>query len=344
MVIMMATIHQLTQYLFGLNHQANAARVAWFNYNKNHCEGSTLLTPEVLNRFLCRALTHQYWQNHRTLLATEVFQSLEKFFLRHSEKNSLDFTKIHNPETLQIITVDDLSQWSQICKKYVEMQVNTDTQIESLNDGKRTALILKLFADKTLQVQCFENIAMIQEGELIPLCEDLSLFYEPHLELSPRFIQHISVAPHTTSRFIITQDLRLSGSLIRDHSFQKYDMFTGLELKNCIRVFFPIKKLEQFYINPKTEPYYQELVGQLEKIIAFLKSKNPNCYSLAKSVVDKAKMAADSLYPSDKALPSLINESEKLIGQLFGPKLESVMGSKKWELSNKQEELDSIDT
>lgn len=350
----MATIHQFTQYLFAQNHQANAARFAWFNFCKNHCEGSALFDVNCVNRFISRSLSHPHWQANRAHLAVEINNSLETFLYKKGTSSDRQFFQIENlidVNTIQIVAIENANELNHTIKRFVSREFVKEAQLKVVSDGKKQSFAIKSFADKSLQVQCFDNIMLIKNGELVPLNQDQYLFYDENLELSTRFVHHISIAPYTTVRFVVNNqsDSRLSGSLIKDHTFQKYDVFTAQLLKTLPRVFYPIKRIEQYFIDPKSEPYYIELQTTLERTLLLLKGNHPDGYNLGKNAIEKGKMAIESLYPSDKSLLSLVRDLESILNRMYGPKLEHIVNntdSKRslWENSNRQTKYDLTDS
>lgn len=339
----MATIHQFTQYLFALNHQGNAARLSWFNFCKNHCEGTSSLDPQTINRFICRALSHSYWQNHRLLLSQEIFNTLENFFLRRTSEK-FDFSKMYDPIKLQIVAIEDINDLERIVENHIGRNIFGIKKFSVRSNDKKQAVAIKSMNDNTLQIQCFDNLTYLKDGELVPLTNDCYLFYNERLELDTRFIQHITVAPNTTARFVVSgSESRISGSMIRDYSFQKYDNFSGQLLRSYSRIYYPIKKLEQLFIDPKSEPQYQELLSNLERVTSQVKANHPDSFNIGKAAIEKTKMSMDSLYPGDKVLSSLVRELQSFLSNMYGPKLEHIVNNTrvKWESSKPQEKSDS---
>ncbi len=347
----MATVHQFTQYLFALNHQANAARFAWFNFCKNHCEGASTFDVDLVNRFISRSLSHPFWQKNRVLLSEEIISSLENFLFKKvsdTDRRSFNMDGLMNAALIQIVPIEDPEQLVKVIERHIHRTYSNTQRSRVVYDGKKQAIAIRILTDNTLEVSSFDNLTIIRNGELIPLNQDQTLYYDAELELSTRHIQQINVAPFTTARFVVNShgETRISGSLIKDHTFQKYDVFTAQLLRSLTRVFYPIKRLEQHFINPHSEPHYQELNAYLERVILLIRGNHPDSFNLGKNAIERGKMAMDALYPSDKHIHSLIRELESILNKRYGPQLEQFVNNtdgrkSPWEKSKAPEKSDS---
>lgn len=350
----MATVHQFTQYLFALNHQANAARFAWFNFCKSHCEGGIVFDADVVNRFICRSLSHPYWQTNRILLSEEVISTLENFMYKkvsEADRRNFNWNRLLNAALIQTVAIEDADQLAKIIERHNERNRVNVAKSKIVHDGKKQAIAIRVLNDNSIEVRGYDNLAIISNGELVPLTQDQVLYYDSNLELSMRHIHHISVAPFTTARFIVNahNETRISGSLIKDHTFQKYDIFTAQLLKSLPRVFYPIKRLEQYFIDPQSDSQYQELKGYLERTLLLIRGNHPDSFTIGKNAIEKGKMEMDSLYPSDKYMPTLLRELESILNQRYGPQLEKFVNNtdgrkSSWEKSRILEKSDSTAT
>ncbi len=127
------------------------------------------------------------------------------------------------------------------------------------------AIILR--ADKTLEVRTFDRKFTIRKGSLEPLRKDLALYYTAKLDLSPLHMQKLRLLPYMTAQFRVTGD-KVTGVLLRGYVYQKLLRIKNAPHARTKRLLFPIKRLEQFFIDRRTDPYYQELVSELERITA----------------------------------------------------------------------------
>lgn len=347
----MATVHQFTQYLFALNHQANAARFAWFNFCKSHCEGSATFDVDLINRFIRRALSHPYWQNNRVLLSEEIISSLENFLFKkasESDRRGFNMDALMNAALLQLVPVEDSNDLIKIIERHLKRSFSNTAKFRVVHDGKKQAIAIRILIDETIEVSGYDNLTFVKDGELVPLNQDQVLYYDSNLELSTRHFQHLSVAPFTTARFIVNSQIetRISGSLIKDHTFQKYDIFTAQLLRTLTRVFYPIKRMEQHFINPQSEPHYQELCNYLERASLLIRGNHPDSFQLGKNAIERGKMAMDSLYPSDKHITTLIRDLESILNKRYGPQLEQFVNNtdgrkSPWEKSKPTEKSES---
>ncbi len=322
----MATIQQFTQYLFGLNHQANAARLALFNYLRNHHEGPQTLSEAVINRFMKRCLCHNQWLEKKDMLSSELFTLLENFNYRRERETGqteIELSSIFNPRQIQIFQIHNPREFSRVVERHLEKNHPVTKKRKIIMDTQGSAIALLGDDSSNIELSYFENFFMLSDGLITPLCHDLGLTYSPKLLLQPKAIHHIPIAPGATARFTVSEDsLRLSGCLIRDFTFQKYEVFTSQEIRACQRVYTAIRRLEHYFISPEGDSYYCDLISEFDRSITLLQKRHPDGLLSAKKTIDKAKSALNSLYPSDKTLPVLVKDLDSLISSIYSPKLE----------------------
>lgn len=253
----MATIHHFTQFIFSLDPQTNAARLSLFNFLRNFFDGSTELTEEIINRFVRHALAYQYWQERKKELTRELFLILDSFNTRlksQGKQAHINLKKITGAEEYQLIKLEVEAQSLKILEThFLDTGKATNGELSIVVCDPNTFLVLYRLADQGLRVNPVENLYYIVDGSLKPLNAEFHLDYDSKLELKRDCIQQIGLTNSLIARFTISGSAPLAhGSLMRDYSFQKYEMMTGIPLVNT-RVWPTIKRLEQFYIDPKSE-------------------------------------------------------------------------------------------
>ncbi|MDZ4660834.1 MAG: hypothetical protein SGJ18_04370 [Pseudomonadota bacterium] len=253
----MATIHHFTQFLFSLDPQTNAARLSLFNFLRNFFDGASELNEEIINRFIRRSLSYQYWQERKKELSHEIFFITDSFNTRIRSQGKqllLNLKKIAPCEDFQLVKLEGEKQSLKILENhFLETGKSADGELSIIVCDPNLTLVLHRLGDQGLRVNPIENLFYIYEGLLKPLNDDLHLDYDPKLELKRDCLQQIGLTNSLIARFTISGPAPLAhGSLMRDYSFQKYEMMTGIPLVNT-RVWPAIKRLEQYYIDPKSE-------------------------------------------------------------------------------------------
>jgi len=78
-------------------------------------------------------------------------------------------------------------------------------------------------------------------------------------------------------------------------------------------LFYPLKRLEQFFINRKSDPMYIELTGLLEKALELMNTGHPEAFKFANAAMERGRLALEHIFPDDKLVRLLINNLEKTL-------------------------------
>jgi hypothetical protein len=155
-------------------------------------------------------------------------------------------------------------------------------------------------------------VLAIREGELTPLHMDFTLFYTPELILHSNMIQNIELGPHTAARFRTLPD-GIHGHIVRGYTFQRFATMDGGGLHKYPVLFYPLKRLEQFFVNRKTDPMYIELTNLLEKALDLMSQNHPEGLKFAEAALERGRLALEHIFPDDKLVRLLINNLEKTL-------------------------------
>ena len=111
-------------------------------------------------------------------------------------------------------------------------------------------------------------------------------------------IQYIEVAPNIIARFMVLGN-GTHGTLIRGYTFQKADAFRGGKISSHPQIFYAIKRLEQHFVDRKTDPMYVELTQILEKAIELLNMRHPEAKSFSQAALERGEQALENIFPDD---------------------------------------------
>jgi hypothetical protein len=319
----MAHVTALAQHILTLEPDKDAARLCLYHYLKNLCDATEPVNSDLLNRFFYRALTFQHWQQNKLQLFQEVSGLLHHF--QESTQKPLSLDQMIRPQDLQVVPTETLKTLELIVSKHLERHLSPFDQFRVIPEGDDRLVTLILQGDRSLRVSTFSKVVAIREGELVPMCHDFSLFYTADLQLHPMMIQQLEVGPHTAARFRFTQD-GLIGTITRGYTFQKYATLDGGNLHRYPVIFYPLKRLEQFFVNRKTDPMYVELTSLLERALELMNGQHPEAVKFAEAAMERGRLALEHIFPDDKLVRLLINNLEKTLalesarrGQLAGP-------------------------
>ena len=170
-----------------------------------------------------------------------------------------------------------------------------------------------------------------REGELEPLNMLCQLHYAPDLSLELQKVQYVEVAPNVFGRFMILGQ-GVHGHLIRGYVLQKAEEFRGGGVREHSTLYYSIKKLEQHFVDRKTDPTYTELTQIMEKAVELLNVGHPEAVAFAQAALERGEMALESIFPNDnmirlltQTLRSTMQSSRALI-----PSRPSQKGEKIW--------------
>lgn len=304
----MTHVTALAQHILTLEPEKDAARLCLYNFLKNLCEPTEPINAELLNRFYWRALSFNHWQANKAGLFGEVTAILQHYSDTH--RVALPLVGVLTPEELQVVPAERLRTMELVINRHLEKSSSPFDQWRAFPEGEDRIIAITLQGDRSLRVTVYPKVLAIREGELIPLCQDLTLLYTPDLQLHPMMTHQLDVGPHAAARFRVAPD-GVHGTVVRGYTFQKYAAMDGGPLHRYPVLFYPLKRLEQFFVNRKSDPMYIELTSLLEKAIELVTGENPESIKFATAALERGRLALEHIFPDDKLVRLLINNLEK---------------------------------
>ncbi len=306
----MFLVSTLAQHIFSLDPTKDAARLALYNYLVYLCEPNEPLSTDLLNRFYRRALTFPHWQENKKQLFAEVEMLLQHFQQTHDMP--FDFSQVLSAQQIQVLGLETQTNLLDLINRFVAQQVSAVDQFKVIPEGQDSALSIVLLADQSLVVNVFPRWASIVSGELAPLTTDFSLVYTPSLTLNPQLSHQLEVGGFTTARFRLEQQ-RCAGVMVRGYTFQKQTLMQSEPLQKFPMLFYPLKRLEQNFVNRKTEPMYVELTAALEKACDLLASGHPDARKFGQAAFERGRLALEHIFPDDRLVRLLIDNLGKTL-------------------------------
>lgn len=301
----MLKVSQLIKFISDLNPQNTPTRLCFFNFLRGFAEPDEALSTELMDAFFDYTLDYPHWAANKNQLGREVQFLLENFNGFYQQK--FDLGQIRFPQNRQILELEHFSDAMDAASCYVGSICNADDKFRLINDGNKRIVAIILRADRSIEVRTFDKKFTLRGGILEPLRRDLTLHYTANLELSSNHLQILEVAPYITARFRI-QNEKVHGVLIRGYVFQKLLELKGENLKDQARLLFPIKRLEQFFVDRRTDPYYQELLSQLERTRALIQQGDREALQWGSMILSQAETALEHVFAGDKMLELLVRD------------------------------------
>jgi hypothetical protein len=303
----------LTQHISRLDPDKDAARLSFYNYLKNLCDPTREVNSELVNAFYTRALSFSHWQESKADLFREVEALLNHF--QHASGNALNLSDIIRANDLQVVRAENLSQVEPVVKKWISARVAPNEKYRILRDADSRLVAIILKQDHSLSVTTFDASLALRNGELTPLNNDLSVHYDSNLQLHPQMIQNIEAGSHSIARFHVGIE-GLRGVFVRGYTFQKSASLDGGGLGRYPMLFYPLKRLEQYFVDRATDRTYSELTNGLEKAIDLLSDDSATGAPVAQSALERGRLALEQIYPDDRMLRLLITNLEKSLALL----------------------------
>jgi hypothetical protein len=301
----MLKVGQLLKFVSELNPQNTPTRLCFYNFLKGLANPDEPLSKELIEMFFSYSLDYAHWATNKSQLGSEVKYLLDNFNSYYQQK--FDTKEIRWPQNTQIIEIDQVQDQIDAASCYVSTLCGPDDKFKVINDQNKRIVSVILRGDRTLECHVFDKKFTIRGGLLEPLRKNLVLYYTPTLELSDKHTHRLDVAPYLTAQFTINEN-KVSGVLLRGYLYQKLQDFKSEGLTELARLHFAVKRLEQFFVDRRTDNYYQELVQQLERTQNLVQQGDAEATQWSSVILGQAETALEHIYINDKLLSLLVRD------------------------------------
>lgn len=305
----MASVTQITQYLYHSDPQKTLVRLTLYHFLKNACDLGTTFQVELAERFLSNCLHFVYWREKQTPLATELFSIIEELHANGLVDDPLE--KFHWLKSLQVISLNHESERLQALNSYLKVTVS-EIKHRVVSTENDRLLVMSLLTSGGLRVTCHSPLFMIRGGALQPLAPVTDLEYTSYMELMPGRLQHLDLDGLRSVHFTL-EDQSYYGRMVQGHHFQTAGSLQTREISSVPDIFYGLKALEKHFIDPKSDPFYNELIDQLEKAYHLLNSGDPRGHQVAPAIVKKGQVALRNIFQKDKLLLLLVTNIEYML-------------------------------
>ena len=327
----MLKVAQLLRFLSEMNPQATPERLAIFNYLKNFHEPEEFLEPATINRFFVFCLEDPHWLRNKNPLSHEIHHLLKNF--NSFYQSQLNLKQIQFPENLQIIEIENTDDFLGACEKYAARVTLDSQKFKIINDQDKRAIWITLNADRSLEVRALNRKFTLRQGQLEPLNLHQCVYFTAQLELSNSHIHILEIAPHMVTQFEL-QNGGIHGVVSRGYVFQKFQTFQGEKLASLSRLFWPLKRLEQFFITRSSDIFYMELTKKLEQMKRTWPPKEASAAQSFNLLLNQAEMASELIYIGDSSLQNLVSDLKKISSREAGEKCLKITPKREFDLTN----------
>lgn len=301
----MLKVSQLIKFIGDLNPNQSPARLALYNYLKHFHIADDALDASIINQYFTYAFDYTHWQQNKTQLGNEIKFLLTNFNSIH--QNKFDTSSIRFPQSIQIFDIEIFSDLVDIVNNFIETDKDEADKFRLINDQQKRVIAIVLKPTGHLKVRIFDKKCVLRGGKIEPLRTNMTLHYTPQLELDPEHVQRLEIAPFITAQFK-TLNQRCMGSFIRGYVFQKYQELKGEAVHEQLKLFYPLKRVEQFFIDRRTDSYYQELVTSLERMNGLARQGDQEALRRGQALINMGEMALTNIFIDDKLLTLLVRD------------------------------------
>lgn len=314
----MTPVSHFAQYLLKLDPNRSGARTCIFNFLRHLVDPQTPFTPAVLQMFYARALQLDHWQRNAVHLSDTIRADLSGYLKAHAvEDEAKVWENLRHADTLQVVRLNLYQDFEDLVHFEHRTRVRNGEQIKTLPSGETQIMVLLLSPSGTLEVKVYPNMALVWGAQLRLVAPVSQLHYSSQLELMPQVRQYLEGSLLTTHSFTIDLD-GVHGLVTRGHSFQKFETFIRAQLSETQDLFHSLKRLERHFINPQSDPYYQDLVTKLERANRLVAQARGDHLMEIEKILKRGRSNLNSVFPNDRLLSLLVTHLEYGLNQRKG--------------------------
>lgn len=299
----MLKMAHLLKFLTELNPHTSPVRLALYNYIKAFHSSEDPLNALFFEAFFCHMLDYPHWYSNKSHLGHEVALLLKNF--NGFYQNKVNIAEIKFPENIQVFEVENNKDCEDLLRKYLISTLGPNTQIKLHLDQKKW-LAFVLSENHKFYVFQLDKKFIVRQGQLSPLRKNLLLEYDANVDLLTDVKFTFEISPHHLAQFQVKND-RISGVITRGYMFQKIQEFSEAKIHEIPRLFWSLKRAEQFFITRDSDPFYQDLTKKLFDITQGIWEKNSESWQNYMSILlSQSDSALENVYIGDKTLEELV--------------------------------------
>lgn len=306
----MLKVAYLIKFLTEINPHTSPTRLALYNYLKAFHSPEEELTNDLINEFFYQCLEYSHWYSNRGHFSHELQILLKNF--NDFYQNHFDLSQITFPDQIQIIEIESPKTLEDALSRYIKTRYLKEVKFKLFTEQKKwLAFILK--DGSGIDVLQFDRKFTIRNGVLEPLRTQLKISFDSAMEIDSQFVHTIEVSPHHLMRFVMKNGL-ISGVLTRGYMFQKSQDIQNAKLHDIPKLFWPVKRIEQFFVSRSTDPFYGDIVKKLEDItLGFWEKNSESWQNYITILLSQSESALENVYIGDKRLEDLIRKVRHLL-------------------------------
>lgn len=316
----MTPVSQFAQYLLKLDPQRNQARLTLYNFLKHVMEPTLPFSSAVIQAFYARVLQFDHWQAEAQSLAETVKSDIAGFY-KHANLDSETaqiWSNLRHADTLQLVHLKTYRDLIELAESEHAARQKSGDEVKCVKISDHQIMVLILQPTGMLEVKVYPAQALVWGSRLRLVAPVTQLTYSPDLELMPHVRQVLDGSLLTTHVFHVDVE-GVHGLITRGYTFQKFETFIRAKLPETQDLFTSLKRLEKHFINPQSDPFYQELVGKLERANRLLNHPSEENLAAAERALNKGRLYLKNIFTNDRLLGLLVTHLDYGINQRRQP-------------------------
>lgn len=311
----MTSLSQFAQYLLKHDLKVNPARATLYNFLKHVMDPTLPFSPAVLQAFYSRVLQFDHWQNDALNLSDTVRADVAAFLKQTATDEEIEaWSRLRHPDTLQVVQLKVFQDLVELVENEHSARRKSGDQLKLIRLSETQVLVVLLAPNGSLEVKVYPAMAIVWGPQLRLVAPVTHLHYSSDLELMPHVKQTLEGSFLTTHCFHVDME-GVHGLVTRGYTFQKFETFIRAKLSETQDLFNSLKKLERHFINPQSDPYYQEMVAKLERANRLLANPHPDNIEMAARALNKGRICLKNAFPNDRLLTLLVTHLDYGINQ-----------------------------
>jgi hypothetical protein len=304
----MGSVTQITQFLFDRDPRSCLTHLSLYHYLKNSMDIGRSYDVELIQEFIDDCLRFEHWQKH----SDELISDLNELTQNMVQMKVIAAASVEGlPCTsTQHIALKNTADFEAMVRLYIANHHAKESHFLNLDRGR--ILGLSLLGDGDLLAEVFRPEARIESGKLRLMAPMTCLRYDRQMDLRTDCKQKLSLNGLQTLFFRRTEGA-FHGRTVQAHLFKMVGNLETVHFSTYRDGFMALKEIERHFIEPTSDPYYQELVDSLEQAYHLLHNKRPEGAHFASKIIGKGREALQTIYPKDKLLLLLVTNIEYLL-------------------------------
>ncbi len=250
------------------------------------------------------ALVHEHWQENAVSLSQEL-----QYILQHYNETYMqdwNFKDYVFPDHWQVVPIKNSIEGIQIFESWAAQNTEEGSKNRVFYTRDKNYIVLSQAPSGAVTVTHSTPLMLIQQGVLKPLSMAIQLHYDENLDLKAGVTQYLKVDSNSYARFRVN-GRNLAGMIIRGYIFQNKSEPSG-KLNQFPDLYYPLKSLEQYYIDKKSDPDYKELVQVLEKSLELFNLNHPEAESFGEAALERGRDALENVFINDNVIQALVDQ------------------------------------